>query len=269
MRHPLPAARRLRIMNGAPPTAARPLILRTMAAREHPEVLRSGRLKPGVRFAPRAELDLHAAVAPLAVALHAAGTGLTLVAEPPGPFGIPDFVAVYGTRDRLDARLGLPVPPLLNRVDAGIVAALAVARPLSTASVARRTGWRPDTIERRLPGLVRAGAVQLAGSGTYVRPAALTSIGRLLALEVKVRDWRRAVLQGRTYASWCDTYAIVLGRLSATSGDDLVAQVLRDAAGLAVDGRWIVRPRLTQAGTTSLWGSEHLVAALRGQHVQE
>lgn len=239
-----------------------------MAAPEHPEVLPSGRFKPGVRFAPGPELDLHAAVVPLAVALPAARVGLTLVAEPPGPFGIPDFVAVYGARGRLDARLSLAVPPLLNRVDAGIVAVLCAARPLSTASVARRTGWRPDTIERRLPGLVRAGAVQLAGSGTYVRPAALISIGRLLALEVKVRDWHRAVLQGRAYASWCDTYAVVLGRLSATSSDDVVAQVGRDAAGLAVDGRWIVRPRLTQAGRTSLWGSEHLVAALLGQHVQ-
>jgi DNA-binding Lrp family transcriptional regulator len=240
-----------------------------MAAREHPEILRSGRFKPGVRFAPGAELDLHAAVVPLAVALPAAHAGLALVAEPPGPFGIPDFVGVYGARDRVDARLGLAVPPLLNRIDAGIVAALSAARPLSVASIGRRTGWRPDTVERRLPGLVRAGAVQLAGSGTYVRPAALTSIGRLLAIEVKVRDWRRAVLQGRTYASWCDTYAIVLGRLPVTSGGDVVSQVRRDAAGLAVDGRWVIRPRLTQAGRTSLWGSEHVVAALRGQHAEE
>jgi hypothetical protein len=239
-----------------------------MAAPDHLDVVPSGRLKPGIRFAPGAELDLHAAVGPLAVALPAARVGVTLVGEPPGPFGIPDFVAVYGARDRLESRLRLAVPPLLNQVDAGIVAALGEVRPLSTESVARRTGWQQETIERRLPGLVRTGAVQVAGAGTFVRPAALTSIGRLLALEVKVRDWRRAVLQGRTYASWCDTYAIVLGRLSGSMSDDVVAQVRGDGAGLAVDGRWIVRPRLPQTTSTSLWGSEHLVAALGGPRVQ-
>lgn len=239
-----------------------------MAAQEHPEILNSQRLKPGVRFAPSAELDLHAAVAPLARALPAARAGLTLVAEPPGPFGIPDFVGIYGARDRLDARLGLPVPPLLNRIDAGVVAALGAVRPLSIESIARRTGWRPSSIDRRMPGLLRVGAVRPAGSGTYVRPSALVGIGRLLALEVKVRDWRRAVLQGRTYASWCGTYAIVLGRLSPASSDDVVARVRGDGAGLAVGDRWIARPRLTPAGATSLWGSEHLVAALRGQDAQ-
>lgn len=234
-----------------------------MAAPEPLQVLPSGRLRAGVRFAPVAERELHAAVASLAAALPAAGAGLALVEEPPGPFGIPDFVAVYGSPSLLVARLDLPVPPLLNRVDAGIVAALSPTRALSGPSIARRTGWRLETVERRLPGLVRIGAVERTGSGSCVRPAALTSVGRLLALEAKVRDWRRAVVQGRTYASWCDTYAVVLGRLSDARSEHVLAQVRRDGAGLAVEGRWLVRPRLSDR-RTSLWGSEHVVAAVRG-----
>jgi hypothetical protein len=88
-------------------------------------------------------------------------------------------------------------------------------------------------------------------------------VGRLYAIETKVRDWRRALRQARTYGLWCDSYVIVMGAMSAASIESAASHVSADRGGLMVEGRWIVRPRIRQqTAAQRLWGSEHFVAAL-------
>jgi hypothetical protein len=52
-----------------------------------------------------------------------------------GPIGIPDLTALVGAADRLEARLALGVPPLLNEIDAAIVA-VASSNSMPLADVA-------------------------------------------------------------------------------------------------------------------------------------
>lgn len=224
----------------------------------------SVRPRAGRRFEPTHERELEPDALEAARSLPGAHRGVTVLTEMAGPFGVPDLLALVGPLDLLRARQALDIPPLLNQVDVGVVAAAASRQARSIETLARRLGWSPESVHRRLPGLLRSGALIQAGANSYVRPAALEPVGRLYAVETKVRDWRRAVRQARTYATWCDSYVVVMSSLGEGPLTQLVSAVADDRGGLMVAGRWLHRPRVgPRSAVQRLWGSEHLVAATR------
>lgn len=227
------------------------------------EVWDSSRQKPGRRFEPTHELFLHEQAIRLSHELRGASRGLVLVRELSGPIGIPDLTALVGDTDFLEQRLALDVPPLTNQIDAAISAVLYAHASSSIETIAKRLAWPTETIERRLPRLLTVGAVIRAGRTGYLRPEALQPAGRIIAMEAKVRDWRRALIQARSYSVWADNYVLIMGPLSAISMSRLTEEVATDGGGLVVDGQWIVRPKARHLRTTQkMWASEHLVAGL-------
>lgn len=188
-----------------------------------------------------------------------------VIREMAGPFGVPDFLAVTGPSGLVEARFSLEVPPLLNEIDAGIASAASATVARTSQAFAGRLGWSGATVERRLPHLLRCGALLEQRSGQFVRPASLLPVGRLTAIETKVTNSRRAIRQGRIYRLWCETYVIVMPQISVGSLDELLAAVDADRAGLMIAGRWLRRPRQRRSGRAhAMWGSEHLVAAVVG-----
>jgi hypothetical protein len=233
---------------------------------ETPPVLPSLRSRAGRRFEAIRELELEPAAVDAAASLPGAHRGVVVLREMAGPFGVPDLVAVVGPPTRLDDRLALAVPPLLNQIDAGVVAAAAPRARRSAETLARRAGFALHSVERRVTELTRVGALIRTGPNSYVRPEALQTVGRLYAIETKVKDWRRALQQARTYSLWCDSYVLVLASLGSASQATVLDAVVGDGAGLVVAGRWLRRPRLGERSPAQrLWGSEHLVAAMRGE----
>ena len=225
-------------------------------------VKESKRPRAGRRFLPIAEKELRSDALRAVRGLPGAHRDVTVFEEVAGPFGIPDFLVVIGSKSLLRRRAALPVPPLLNEVDAGIVAVASGRRGFTTDALAERVGWGAETVDRRLPGLLRSGALKNMGGGRYVRPVALVPVGRLIAIETKVRDFRRALRQARTYALWCYNYVIVMPSITAASFGEAVETVASDRGGIVVAGRWAQRPggrRLPPA--SGLWGSEHVLAA--------
>ncbi|MGY2004324.1 hypothetical protein [Blastococcus sp. SYSU DS1024] len=227
-------------------------------------VVESLRPRAGRRFAPSHELALLAPAVDAAAALPGAHRGLLVVQEATGPYGIPDLTALVGPPALLAERLALDVPALLHQVDAAVAA---VAHPRvgrSSSSLARLLGWPPETVERRLPDLVRVGALQERGPDRYVRPEALRPLGRMYAVETKVRDWSRALRQVRRYSVWADGYVLVMGELSARPLELLRVQVASDRGGLVVGGRWVRRPAVQKLPPARrLWAAEYFVAAVR------
>lgn len=186
-----------------------------------------------------------------------------MIQEMTGPIGIPDFTALVGPAEALEARLLLDTPPLTNRSDAEVAAACAVAAPRSSAVVARRLGWPEPVVRRRLAGLVEQGALRELAPDRYVRKAEITPLGRLYAVEAKLRDAGAALAQVRSYGAWADGCVLVLGQVGAVALERLVPKVLADGAGLVVDGEWRCRPRLVRHGAARrLWAAEHVVAAM-------
>jgi hypothetical protein len=222
----------------------------------------AGRPRAGRRFEPIAERMLSESALRAARTLPGAHRGVRILLETAGPFGVPDLLAIVGPLELLDRRLALEVPPLLNQVDAGVISATAPAAARTLETLAKRLSWPVETVQRRLPHLLRIGALVRAGAETYVRPADLASVGRLFAIEAKVRDWRRALRQARTYSVWTDGYVIVMPEVGASSLPGLLAEVSRDRGGLMLNGKWVLRPRLlTRTPAQRLWGSEHAIAA--------
>jgi hypothetical protein len=85
----------------------------------------------------------------------------------------------------------------------------------------------------------------------------------MFAVEAKVRDWHRAVLQGRSYRTWSDNYVVLLGGMGPVAEGRAKEHVQSDGAGLFTDAGWIVRPRSRRpTAARRLQGFEHLFSAL-------
>lgn len=229
-----------------------------------PPIHDSSRPRAGRRFQPSHELALLGPAVEACGALPGAHRGLTVIREMAGPFGIPDFTALVGPPSLLAARIALDIPPLLHQLDAGVVAVTHPRQGRSVTALARLLGWPEETVQRRIGDLVRQGALHEARPGRFVRPPELGPLGRLYAVEAKVREWGRAVRQGRTYSVWADTYVLVMGPLAERALQPLLKQVANDRAGLVVQGRWLARPAIHPLPAAQrLWAAEHVVAALR------
>lgn len=226
--------------------------------------LETSRPRAGRRFEPTHELEILPDALRTARGLPGAHRGLVTVSEMTGPNGIPDFTALVGDERKLDLRLACDVPPLLNEVDAGVVSMSAVRQARSAEQLATSLGWPESTVARRLPSLVRAGALR-EQDGRFTRHEALQPLGRMYAIEAKVSDWRRALRQGRLYSLWADNYVLVLGPLTDAASTLVLHQVEIDGAGLVIDGRWRRKPSSSKLSAQKrVWAAEHLVAALRG-----
>ncbi len=222
----------------------------------------SVRALPGRQFEPLAEKDLLPDARNAIRELPNATAGVTAVVEMPAPRGVPDMTVIVGNPSARQARLRLDVAPLLNQIDAAIVASIWVDRPSTPRTVAKRLGWSLETVERRLPRLIRSGAVRITDSATLTRHRALAPIGTIYAIELKLTAWKRALTQGRTYRTWADSYILVMERIAKGAFDELTDAVTSDQAGLRVSGEWIVRPRTTPNHPAKrLWASEHIIAA--------
>jgi hypothetical protein len=145
-----------------------------------------------------------------------------------------------------------------------LVAAASDVNPASPKQLARRLSWSLATVSRRLPRVIKSGALVQIASDRYLRPSALQPLGTIYAVELKLNDWRRALTQCRTYRTWADSYVLVMPRLSAEAEEVLRHEIARDRGGLYVGSEWLVYPaksRLSRA--RRLWSSEHVVAARR------
>lgn len=219
--------------------------------------------RKGRRFEPHAELSLHPLAEPAAASLPGRKGKVFLFPEVPGPLGVPDFIALTGGGEWLWKRKSAGVLPLLSEADCSVLAVLHRRRALSPATIARRTRWSIEALEPVLYRLEGAGALEMTTGGAYRVNPALVPSGSLFALEAKLKDWRRAVLQGRAYRSWADNYVVLLGSVGSTARRRAVASVTDDGAGLYSWGGWMVRPRGARRSTPAkrLWGFEYLYAA--------
>lgn len=233
-------------------------------ATSHPRALMAVRQRPGRRFPPDAERQLEGAAKRAARELPGADAGLLALREFHAPFGVPDLTVVVGDGAARRSRLRLRVPPVLNEIDAGLVAVASVTQPASPRQLAQRLSWPVASVTRRLSSVVRSGALREVGPERYVRPSALQPIGTIFAIENKISEWRRALTQCRTYRTWADSYVLVMPKLSPAALDVLSQEVRKDRGGLFVDQEWIVYPGTTQlAKARRLWSSEHVIAACR------
>lgn len=228
-----------------------------------PTVRQSKRPIGGRRFEPLEERRLHPLARNAIGSLPGAREDVIVVAEAAGPFGMPDFLALVGGRASVVARRRIGVPPLLNSIDTDLVAAAGPVRALTFETLVRRSGVPEGTARRRLPALVRRGALIKISEDRWTRPAALQPMGRLYAIELKLKDWQRALRQCRRYHLWADSYVLVLSHLPESAIDAAVNAVERDGGGLVTIEGVLRRPRVRpHAPGRRLLASEYFFASL-------
>lgn len=216
----------------------------------------------GRRFEPQAELTLHDLAKVAAATLPNAPDDVLLIPEMPSPMGLPDFIALAGGQEWLRERRAAGVQPILAETDCLVLSALHPRQALSPTTVARRIGWSRPELEPVLARLQRANAVETTPGGAHRINPALVPRGSLFALEAKVKDWQKAVLQGRTYRTWANNYVVLLGEVGPVAERRAAERVAQDRAGLYSGAGWIVRPRTRRpAPAKRLRGFEHLYAA--------
>jgi len=198
--------------------------------------------RPGRRFEPVAERELAADLRPLAARLPGASDGLLLIAEMPGPRGVADMVAITHASPGIEERIDAGIPFLENLADCSVVASAMVHRTLSVATISKIAGMSEQQAERRLRSLSRSGHVERVGAG-YRRHEQMIPIGRAYAIEAKVSDWQQGIRQALSYSSWCDAASLVL-RDGPRDLDEVMNRCRSFGIGLALQSRWLVRPRI-------------------------
>jgi hypothetical protein len=162
------------------------------------------------------------------------------------------------------------VPPILNPVDASVVAQASDTRPYALGTLAKFTGLAEATIERRLPHLLRSGALLEYSQSTFVRPFALQPLGRLFAVEMKVKDWQKALRQCRRYALWTDTYVLVMERVPGNRLPELRRAISKDRGGFMVAGELLLLPRTRSLPRSRrILASEYFYASTLAHHPSE
>lgn len=226
------------------------------------DVTTSKHARPGRPFQPVQEAELHRDLPALVRSLPGAVRhGALLIAEAPGPFGVPDLLVLVGGQRQIDQRLASGLAPILSEMDAGLVAQLSAHRPASVSDLALVLGWTEDAVRRRARRLAGLEVVADRPSG-LVRHPMVGFGGSIHAIEAKVNDWNRGIDQSLLYATWCDSVTLSVGRLPR----DFTPAVVRAARlrlGLVGSGRWLCRPgRRSHPRSVKQWAHEHVVAAL-------
>lgn len=217
----------------------------------------------GRRFEPQAELTLHEFARIAAATLPGVADEVLLVPEMPSPLGLPDFIALSDGRSWLEARQAAGVQPILSEAECSVLAVLHPGQALSRETVARRSAWSVAALDPVVTRLANAGAIESTPRGALRVNPSLVPSGSMFALEAKVKDWQKAVLQGRAYRTWANNYVVVLGAVGPVAERRAAERIRDDGAGLFTSSGWIARPRVRRPALAKrLWGFEHLYAAL-------
>jgi hypothetical protein len=218
----------------------------------------------GRPFAPVSERELYPTLRSLARKLPGADRGVLLVSELVGPFGVADLVTVVGQPELLAERLSTNVPPLLSEVDCMILAACK-GKAVRKEEISAIIGKPLLMTQRRIAKLVTIGAVESNVAGKIKCTAYIRPVGRIWALEAKMRSWDRALAQSLRYSLWADGSVAVLSHIPNASAAAAKQRAEVMGLGLTHRDKWLQRAKIQKhSESRRLWASEHVVAAIVG-----
>lgn len=220
------------------------------------------------RFLPIEEANLHEFFAPLASSASASQNLLFHWSDKRGPAGIPDYLTYSLSRNALaTAHSGAPTAtptPLRSLV------ALRSGKPLAIPQICELTSLDRQTVRSDLRQLASSRLVSMSGDAVQIAPG-LNERGTIHAFEAKTNDWRAGLAQALRYTSWADKSTLVLARPPAPLSYERLLQSCKTyQVGLAIQGRWVVRPgRTATAPDQRLWMQVSLIHETRTGLVSE
>jgi hypothetical protein len=133
----------------------------------------------------------------------------SMLAEVSTPWGRPDLVA-----------FNLPAPNpqterVLSRSEIVLLSMLGRMGPLGESEMAYHLGMKLSSVRSQLDGLLSRGLVEEIG-GAIAVSGQWSHLDSVCAIELKLRDWRRGLLQALRYRVFADLVYLFLARIPAS-----------------------------------------------------
>ena len=176
-----------------------------------------------------------------------------------GPHGIADLVAVQFDSAALRTRA---TAGILAIQDVGALRAILACRrsARSTADLVRILGLSESSVRRAVRIGCEAGALQRVDARRHLAHAGWRPIARrLVAVELKRSDWRRAANQLWAYQGWASSAWLVLGKRPPLSAIEGLWRMGMGLGYLGDDGNTqvVLRPKTKRlSGIASIWAGE-------------
>jgi hypothetical protein len=184
-----------------------------------------------------------------------------------GPDAIADLVGARFDAVALSRRDAAGVRPVTDQL--ALRAVLASRRAhLTTRDLAEACKVTPSGMRRGIVIALDAGALIEVSRFRYTaNPGWSPVVRRAVALELKLRDWSRALRQAIAYRSWANAAWILLARRPSNAALSAASTAGVGLGTLTPDGAataWL-RPEVTSRTThwSSIWVGEQLLAAAR------
>ncbi len=188
-----------------------------------------------------------------------------VAAEIVGPDAVADLVGIRFDQRRLADREANGISPV---VDALALRALQACRgrTMSTGDLANICDVTRSGMQRALGIALEANAIVRHRRGHYACHSAWAPVGaRLVAVELKLENWRAAFYQAEAYSQWANATWVILARKPPTEARVLASSEGFGLAVLRTDGKILLleRPRPVRRPRepwAALWASEQTLA---------
>lgn len=195
---------------------------------------------------------------------HDKNTDVEVFSEVPAVHGVPDLVGIRFDQARLKSRIESGVRPLST--DAEVRVAMAIGDGCEIRAVGDRAGLSNEYARRNmLPLLTDLGWIESDGVGVVRRrPEAQWVAGRVVTIEAKLRDWRKALVQARRQRLSGDAAYIAVDALAMQGLSPYLARLAEEGIGaIAVDAereRAVVLSRPVRIGGTRREAGRNLLS---------
>lgn len=188
-----------------------------------------------------------------------------VAAEIVGPDAVADLVGIRFDHRRLATREAEGISPVIDALALHALMACR-GRVMSTHELADTCHVTASGMRRALALAVEANAMIRHGRGRYACHPAWAPVGaRMVAVELKLDNWRTAFHQGIAYSRWANATWVVLAKAPPAEAQ---AEAVREGLGLAVLDtigkiKRLVRPRAVRRPVVpwaALWASEQALA---------
>jgi len=185
-----------------------------------------------------------------------------IAAEVVAPGAIADLVGGAFDYDALAARRAADIAPLTDW--SSLLCALACRQPLTAAEVALLVGLSASGARRSLTSATASGALLRDGRHFMLNSDWRPAVTRIVAVELKLRDWQKGLLQAARYRRWADASWLILGATPAGPAEPTSRQAGVGLARLGPDGGWDKAAPAKRARPTFVvehrWAEEQVLA---------
>ncbi len=185
-----------------------------------------------------------------------------IAAEVVAPGATADLVAGAFDYEAVAARRAADVAPLTDWTS--LLCSLVCREPMSATEIAVTVGLSSSGARRSLSTATASGALLRDGRHFMLNQDWRSTMTRLVAIELKLHDWQKGLVQAARYRRWANASWLILGAAAVEQAEPNVRQAGVGLARLGSDGGWTKAHTARRArpsyGVERRWAEEQVLA---------